>query len=126
MAENRLNDSVQSLLNGLDGFLSTKMVIGEPVSVNGTMILPLMDVQIGVGAGTYAGKNNSTAGGLGAKISPNAVLIIQDGAVKLVSAKNQDTVTRILDMVPGVIEKITGKVVKTDPDVEEKVEEILN
>lgn len=37
------------------------------------------------------------------KVSPSAVLVIQNGTTKLVNIKNQDTVTKILDMVPDVI-----------------------
>ncbi|MBQ6679744.1 MAG: sporulation protein [Lachnospiraceae bacterium] len=126
MSDNRLNDSIQSLLSGLDGFLSTRMVVGEPVRAGESLILPLMDVEIGVGAGSYGGKSSTTAGGMGAKVSPSAVLILQNGAVKLVSVKNQDTVTRILDMVPDVLDRLSGKLVKSDPDLDKAVEEILN
>ena len=126
MSENRLNESIQSLMKGFDGMLNTKMVIGDPVYAGDTMILPLMDVSLGVGAGSYGGKSSSTGGGMSAKVTPSAVLIIQNGAVKLVSAKNQDTVTRILDMVPDVVERLSGKLVKTTPEVEDAVDEILN
>ena len=53
------------------------------------------------------------------KMSPSAVLVIQNGATKLVNIKNQDTVTKILDMVPDVIDKFTGRSgdVKMDDDM---------
>ena len=126
MSENRLNESIQSLMKGFDAMLNTKMVVGDPVYAGDTMILPLMDVSIGVGAGSYGGKSSSTGGGMSAKVSPNAVLIVQDGAVRLVSAKNQDTVTRILDMVPDVVDRLTGKLVKSSPELDDAVDEILN
>ena len=127
MAENaKINDSVKSLLSGLDGFISSKTVIGTPIEVNGTLILPVTDIQVGVGVGSYNGKNNGTAGGMGAKMSPSAVLILQkDGAARLVNIKNQDAVTKVLDMVPDVIDKIFGPKYQEDPDVEEKVDEIV-
>ncbi len=127
MAENtKINDSVRSLLSGLDGFISSKSVIGTPIEVNGTLILPVTDIQVGVGVGTYSGKNNGTGGGMGAKMSPSAVLILQkDGASRLVNIKNQDAVTKVLDMVPDVVDKIFGPKVKDDPDVEKKVDDIV-
>ena len=42
-------------------------------------------------------------------MSPNAILIIQDGRTKLVNIKQQDTVAKILDMVPDLVERFTSK-----------------
>ena len=112
MAENKndFNETVASLFKGMDSFLSAKTVVGEAVHVNDTIILPLVDVSFGVGAGAFAGdKKNNAGGGMGGKMSPSAVLVIQNGATKLVNIKNQDTVTKILDMVPDVVDRITGK-----------------
>lgn len=53
------------------------------------------------------GKNNG-AGGLGGKISPSAVLVIKDGNIRLVNVKNQDAVTKVLDMVPDFVNKFTS------------------
>ena len=41
-------------------------------------------------------KKNNGAGGMGGKIQPSAVLVIQNGTTKLVNVKNQDGVTKIL------------------------------
>ena len=48
MAENKFDTTVASLFKGMDGFLSAKTVVGEPVTVNDTIILPLVDVSFGV------------------------------------------------------------------------------
>ena len=44
MADNKFDTTVSSLFKGMDGFLSAKTVVGEPVTVNDTIILPLVDV----------------------------------------------------------------------------------
>lgn len=108
--ENQFQGVVDSLLRGMDTVLSTKTVVGEPTQIGDTIILPLVDVSFGVGAG--AGNNNqkgsaSGAGGLGGKMTPSAVLVIKNGYTKLVNIKNQDTVTKILDMIPDIVDKIT-------------------
>ena len=65
------------------------------------------------------------AGGLGGRISPSAVLVIKDDNIRLVNVKNQDAVTKILDMVPDFVNKFTaGK--KSDPEVDKAVDEIVN
>lgn len=126
MADNsKFDATVSSLFKGMDGFLSAKTVVGEPITVNDTIILPLVDVSFGVAAG--AGNNdskNKAAGGMGGKMSPSAVLVIHDGITRLVNVKNQDTVSKIIDMVPDIIEKITKKV-KKDSDVEKAVDEAM-
>ena len=131
MAENKndFNETVASLFKGMDSFLSAKTVVGEAVHVNDTIILPLVDVSFGVGAGAFAGdKKNNAGGGMGGKMSPSAVLVIQNGATKLVNIKNQDTVTKILDMVPDVVDIITGKFgdVKMDDDIDEAISDVTD
>ncbi len=131
MAENKndFNETVASLFKGMDSFLSAKTVVGEAVHVNDTIILPLVDVSFGVGAGAFSGdKKNNAGGGMGGKMSPSAVLVIQNGATKLVNIKNQDTVTKILDMVPDVVDRITGKFgdVKMDDDIDEAISDVTD
>lgn len=131
MAENKndFNETVASLFKGMDSFLSAKTVVGEAVHVNDTIILPLVDVSFGVGAGAFAGdKKNNAGGGMGGKMSPSAVLVIQNGATKLVNIKNQDAVTKILDMVPDVVDRITGKFgdVKMDDDIDEAISDVTD
>ncbi len=125
MGDNQFTDSVQALLKGLDGFISERTVVGNPITVNDTVILPLMDVQIGVGAGAYAAKSNGTAGGMGAKMTPTALLLLQNGAARIIRINNQDAVSKVIDMVPDVIDRIKAGKVKKDPEVDAKVEEIL-
>lgn len=101
---------IEALLKGMDTVLSTKTVVGSATTVGDTIILPLVDVTFGVaaGAGSNGEKNAARgAGGLGGKMTPSAVLVIKDGNTKLVNIKNQDAVTKVLDMVPDLVEKFT-------------------
>ena len=125
MAENNFQETVSSLFKGMDSFISAKTVGGDAVTVKDTIILPLVDVSFGVGAGAFAGdKKNNAGGAMTGKISPSAVLVIQNGSTKLVNIKNQDTVTKILDMVPDVVDKITSKFGGSDETDEELNEAI--
>lgn len=54
-----------------------------------------------------------------------AVLIIQKGMAKVVNIKNQDLTTKIVDMVPDLINRFTSKKAD-DPAVDEAVDDILN
>lgn len=110
MGERRFNDVVESLLKGMDGFLSAKTVVGEATQIGDTIIVPFVDVSFGVGAGEFRGeKKDNGAGGLSGKMSPSAVLVISNGTTRLVNIKNQDSVTKILDMVPDIVNRFAPK-----------------
>jgi len=103
---------VESLLRGMDSVLAAKTVVGQPVQVGDVTIVPLVDVSFGfaAGAGSNLDKNSDkNGGGLGGKMSPSAVLVIKDGATRLVNIKDQSTMTKLLDMLPDLIDKFTGK-----------------
>ena len=120
MANNNFNSTVAALFQGMDGIVSSKTVVGDAIHIGETIILPLIDVSFGIGAGAYCGeKQEKGAGGLGGKMSPSAVLVIQNGKTKLVNIKNQDTMTKILDLIPDVIDRFESKKDKkvTEQDV---------
>lgn len=122
MAENQFSGVVEALMKGMDTVLSTKTVVGEATQIGDTIILPLVDVSFGVGAGAGINgekKSQNGAGGLGGKMTPSAVLVIgKNGSTKLVNIKNQDTVTKILDMIPDLVERFTTKKEEMIPDEE--------
>ena len=110
MADNSFHTTVESLFKGMDSFITTKTVVGDAIHIGDTIILPLVDVSFGVSAGAFSQeKKNNGAGGMGGKIMPSAVLVIQNGTTKLVNIKNQDGITKILDMVPDFVNKFTSK-----------------
>ena len=94
--ENNFKETVSSLFKGMDGFVSAKTVVGDAIHVGDTIILPLVDVSFGVGAGAFAGEKKNNGG---------AVLVIQNGTTKLVNVKNQDGLTKVLDMVPDFVNR---------------------
>ena len=78
--ENNFKDTVNSLFKGLDAFISAKTVVGEAIHVGDTIILPLVDVSFGVGAGAFEGDKKSNGGGL----------------------------TQVLDMVPDFVDRFSS------------------
>jgi len=108
-----LGGSLDMLFGKMENFISTKTVVGEPIHIADVIIVPLVDVTFAVGAGVSDGKDdnkssdyNAGGGGLGGKITPTAVLVIIDGTVQLVSVKNEDSVKKLIDLVPGILSKI--------------------
>ena len=126
MATDRhFKETVDALFSGINGVVSSKTVVGDPIHIGDTIILPLVDVSFAVGAGSFSGdQKEKGAGGLGGKMTPSAVLVIQNGTTRLVNIKNQDAVTKILDMIPDAIDRIKGP--KEKKLTEDNVVDILN
>ena len=111
MAENQFTSTIETLFKGMDQFVTTKTVVGEPVQVGETIIVPLIDVTCGMAAGAFAEgskQKQKGGGGMSSKMSPSAVLVIQNGVTKLVNVKNQDAITKVIDMAPDFINKFMG------------------
>lgn len=129
MGENNFKGTVDSLFRGMEGFITSKTVVGDAVKFDdGTIILPLVDVSFGVGAGAFSGQGGSTkkdngAGAMGGRIQPSAILVIKDGETKLVNVKNQDGLTKVLDMVPDLIDKFSGDKKKKEENETEESED---
>jgi uncharacterized spore protein YtfJ len=117
-----LNANLETLFGKMESFVSSKTVVGEPLSIGGMTIVPLVDVTFGVGAGSTDSsaekdKKESGAGGLGAKISPSAVIVIHEsGELQLVNIKNQSAVNKLIDMVPGITSKFNFGSKKNDEE----------
>ena len=112
MAINHINENLQMLFSKMEEFISTKTVVGEPVYLGDVIIIPLVDVSFGMGTGLGGGgadkegDNGIGGGAMGAKITPAAVVVVMNGTVQLVNVKNQESVNKLIDMIPGVLSKL--------------------
>lgn len=122
--ETKFQNNLEVLLQQLENFLTTKTVVGEPIHIDNTILVPLVDISFGVGAGGAVsniknknkdkekvadGVSDTGGGGLGANITPSAVLVIQNGTTQLINVKKQDSISKLIDMVPGLISKVTSE-----------------
>ena len=126
MANHNTQELLNALFQGLDGFVQSKTVVGEPIVVGNTTLIPLMEVSCGRASGAFMKENQKKgdggAGAMSSKITPAAMLIIQDGRTKLIRVKNEDAFSKIIDMIPDAIDKITGgsRVTKSAEDLAEE------
>lgn len=125
MADNQFASTVDALFKGMEHFVTTKTVVGEAVKIDNTIILPLVDVSCGMAAGAFnqSSKNNG-AGGMSAKMTPSAILVIQDGVTRLVNIKHQDAMTKMIDMVPDIVNRFTSGKKEISEEAIAKAEEM--
>lgn len=127
MANFDFKENVEVIFDKLENFLKTKTVVGEPITIGGTTLVPFINLTFGMGVGGGNGTDEKGNGGLGggggtgAKIAPTAVLVIQNDKVELLPIKKSGGLDKLVDMVPGIIEKINDK--KEEKEVEQKIEE---
>ncbi|MCC8015761.1 MAG: sporulation protein [Eubacterium sp.] len=108
---NNLNTSLDVLFSKMDGFVSSKTVVGDAMVLGDITVIPLVDVAFGVGAGASdkeaeKNKGETCGGGLGAKITPAAVIVIKNDGIQLVNVKNENSVNKLIDMVPGILDRL--------------------
>jgi uncharacterized spore protein YtfJ len=92
------------ILEKLRGIAQTETVIGKPIVVDNTTLIPVSKVSVGFGLGANTGKSelSGTAGGL--NVEPIAFIVITDGNAKLLSlTRDKDVFGKAVDLVPEVI-----------------------
>ncbi len=118
-----LNESLETLFNNLEKFFRTETVVGEPIVIGETTLIPIITVTFGAGGGGGAGndeKGNGGTGngiGVGARITPDAVLVIKNDEITMMPVKNRCSLDKLVGMVPELIKKIKPK--KDEKDEEE-------
>ena len=139
----KVNEDLNGLMQQLEGFITTKTVVGEPIHIDQTILVPLIDVSFAAATGSTAsnkfierrkekekrvdGGVGAGAGGLGAKVMPSAMLVIQNGTTQLINIRNQDSLTKLIDMLPGLISKVPelfGKTKEAEVEEEKEKEEL--
>ncbi len=121
---NGFSGSVASMFDGVERVVSSRSIVGDPIYVDGMTLIPLMEVSFAMGTGVLAGASRGKkSGGVGAKMIPSSMLVIQNGKTRLVNIKKQDTLTKIMDLVPDVMDRIDAR---RNPITEDDVSDALD
>ena len=123
MAENFQNN-INSLFRGMEEFITTKTVVGEPMRVGDAILIPLVDVSYGMMASAKAEpQRHNGGGGMGGKMTPSAVLVIQNGSTRVINIKNMDGISKVIDMAPDLINRfMPGK--GMNPEVKQAAKDL--
>lgn len=98
-------DTVASvILEKLRGLASTETVIGKPIIVDNTTLIPVSKVSVGFALGSNAGKSELTGSGGGLSVEPIAFIVISEGSTRVLSlTREKDVFGKAIDMVPEVL-----------------------
>lgn len=122
--EQNLTQYVDTLFTNMEGFTQREGLIGKPVVQGDKTFLPVMSITLGYGGGDTqsrgkAGGNMANAGGggatigggalgLGAKLSADAVLVIDKDNVLLAPIGAQGNVSQIIDKIPQILNNMNA------------------
>lgn len=112
LEKNKVSETFATIFKGIDTFVDNKKVIGDPYTVGDTTIVPFLEISTGMAVGSF--NKDKDAGGVGCKVTPVACLVIQNGFTKLINIKNQDAISKALDMIPDLVDKLFKKEVEPD------------
>ena len=115
-------------MSKLRDMIDVNTIVGDPVKLdNGTCIIPISKVSYGFGSGgsnfpSKSPKDMFGGGvGAGATVQPLAFLVVSGTDVKLIPLETKDDPgAKILDAIPGLIEKAKELFKKKDEDREEE------
>ena len=106
---------VKTTLGEIEKVLSTRTVVGEPITIDGTTLIPLISVGFGFGAGGGSAKGEAKQKGEGAGggtgggawVRPIAMVIIDKGDVRIEPIKGglATTIEKLGETIPQAMAK---------------------
>ncbi|KAF5416189.1 MAG: hypothetical protein C5S49_05015 [Candidatus Methanogaster sp.] len=117
-----VEDLMKEVVAQLEKMITTRTIVGEPITAAGKTVIPISKVSFGFGSGGGEGKHGDEGGfggggGGGAKIEPVAFLVISEDEVKLVGMKGKGLdIEKILETVPELVEKVKSLKGKKKPE----------
>jgi len=123
MDKNPIGELMQTTMDNVKNMLKVDTVVGDPiVTPNGITLVPISKISVGFGGGGVEFGNKKATGerpygggnATGVKIDPIGFLVIKDGTVRMVNVTPpaSNTVDRIIDMVPQVIDRVDAFIAK--------------
>lgn len=114
---------IAAVMAELKQIVKTETVVGDPVCIEGTVILPVSKVSFGFGAGGGGGEAGGGGTGGGVSIEPVAFVVLTEGKAHLLSIKGKEvSLGKVFELVPDLIGKFMGGKDKSKPEKEEKEE----
>jgi uncharacterized spore protein YtfJ len=109
----KFNETLATLLDKVKALAKTETVVGDPIVVNNTTLIPISKINIGFATGggehgTDDRKSGGDGAGGGISITPIAVVVVSEGKdSKLLWLEKEDSsVNKLLDLVPSILDRI--------------------
>ena len=128
LTNNPISELMETTMENVKNILKVDTVVGDPiVTPDGITLVPISKVSVGFGGGGLEfgtkkreGDKQPYGGGnaTGVRIEPFGFLVIKDGVVRMlnVTPPANNTVDRIIDLVPQVLDRVDAFISKQKED----------
>jgi len=112
-----LENLVKTTLSELREIGNAQSVVGDPVEIGETTIIPLVKIGFGFGGGGEEGKNSErSGGGGGGGVQPVAVLYVTNGVVRLERMTEQSGFSSATNTVADFMKTVISRWMKARKD----------
>ena len=121
MDKHPIGDLMEATLTKIREMVDVNTIVGQQITtVDGVTLIPISKVSFGFASGgsDFATKGQQSSqpncfgggSGAGVNISPVAFLVVKDGNVRILNVMPpaNSTVDRVVEMMPEIIDKISG------------------
>ena len=123
MDNNPIGELMQTTMDNVKNILKVDTVVGDPIyTPDGITLVPISSISVGFGGGGVefngkkAGDQRPYGGGnaTGVKVDPIGFLVIKEGVIRMINVTPpaSNTVDRIIDLVPQVMDKVDAFIEK--------------
>ena len=121
MDNNPIGTLMQNTMESVKNILKVDTVVGDPIyTPDGITLVPISKISVGFGGGgvEFSGKKHGGGNATGVKIDPIGFLVIKDGVVRMINVTPpaSNTVDRIIDLVPQVMDRVDAFIAKQKND----------
>lgn len=123
---NKLNNLMDTAMQNVKKLVDVNTVVGEPIyTPDGTTLIPISRVSLGFGgAGADFAQNKGYGGGTGCgvRVEPLGFIVVKDGSVRMMNVipPANNTLDRLIDLVPVVADRVDEMIDKIKEDKAEK------
>ena len=105
---NNISNIINSTADKAHYALKENSVMGDPITIDGTMIIPVYKLSFGFGGGGFDGisakNSDAVAGGAGAGVTkkPVSYITVKDGKISVLSAEDpskQNFISKIIELI---------------------------
>ena len=130
MGNHPIDNLMSTAMQNIKEMVDVDTIVGAPVETpDGSVIIPISRVGSGFAAGgsEFGKKENESeamfggGSGGGVSISPVAFMVVGQGQIKLLPIEQSgNPVDKILDMIPGIVDKVNEKINQKKAEKAEK------
>ena len=112
-----VEDLIRTVMTEFRQIVKAETVVGEPIEIGGTVVVPVSRISFGFGAGGGVDKSDGGGSGTGggASVEPLAFVVIREGKAQILPVQEKEgSIKGLLDLAPDLLAKVKALKEKRD------------